>query len=114
MLAAKGGDSSSLVVLHIEDRIELGDLQQVVHFFGQMQQLQFPALVADGGEGADQFADAGAVDVAGVAEVEQDFFGSFGEDFVDAVAQGDAAFAKGDAATEVGRASCRERVLFAV
>jgi len=52
-LAAEGADGRSLVVLHVKDRVELGDLQEVVDFLGQMQQLQLAALVADGGEGAD-------------------------------------------------------------
>jgi hypothetical protein len=46
------------VVLHIEDGVELRDLQQVVYFFGEVEQLEFAALVFGGGEGADQLADA--------------------------------------------------------
>src|SRR5271157_292917 len=45
------------VVLHIEDGVELGDLQQVVYFFGEVEQLEFAALVLGSGEGADQLAD---------------------------------------------------------
>ena len=50
-------DGCGFVVFHVEDSVELRDLKQVVHFLGQMQQLQFAALVAYGGESADQFAD---------------------------------------------------------
>ena len=47
-----------LIVLHIENGVQLGDLQQVVDFLGQLEQLQFATLVLGGGKGADQFADA--------------------------------------------------------
>jgi hypothetical protein len=46
------------VFLHIEDGIELRDLQQVVYFLGEVKQLELAALVFGGGEGADQLADA--------------------------------------------------------
>jgi len=72
-----------------------------VDLLREVEELEFAAGVFDGGEGADQLADARAVDVADLGEVEEDVFGAFVEDFMDAVAQGDAAFAKGDAATEV-------------
>src|SRR5262249_7004294 len=54
-----------------------------------------------GGEGADQFADPGAVDVIDVAQVEQNLLVSFGQQVADGVAQNHAAFAEGDAAAEV-------------
>ena len=56
-LVGEGADSRSLVVLHIEDGIELGDLEQVMHLFGQVQQLQFAALTLDGSECAHQLTD---------------------------------------------------------
>jgi hypothetical protein len=46
------------VVLYIEDGVELRDLQQVVYFLGEVEQLEFAALVFGSGEGADQLADA--------------------------------------------------------
>ena len=46
------------VFLHIEDGVELRDLQQVVHFLGEVEQLEFATLVLGSGEGADEFADA--------------------------------------------------------
>ena len=46
------------VFFHIEDGVELRDLQQVVHFLGEIEQLEFATLVLGGGEGADEFADA--------------------------------------------------------
>ena len=57
-LLCEGLDSRRFVVFHIEHGVELGDLQQVVDLLGQVQEFQFTALVADGGEGAHQFADA--------------------------------------------------------
>jgi hypothetical protein len=47
-----------LVVFHIEDGVELGDLEQIVDLLGEVEQLKFAALVLGGGECADQFADA--------------------------------------------------------
>jgi hypothetical protein len=58
-----GGDGAGFVVLHVEDGVELGDLEQVVDFAGQVEQLQLAALVADSGVGAHQLADARAVDL---------------------------------------------------
>ena len=46
------------VVLHIEDGVKLRDLQQVMYFLGEVEQLEFATLVFGGGEGADQLADA--------------------------------------------------------
>jgi len=44
-----------------------------VDFFGEGEEFEFAAGVADGGEAADEFADAGGVDVVDVGEVENDF-----------------------------------------
>src|SRR5579875_1653898 len=72
-----------------------------MHLLGQMQQLQFAALVTDGGEGADQLADAGAVDIANIAQVQQDLLLPFAEQVFDGVAQNHAAFAESDPSTQV-------------
>ena len=53
LVLTKSANSRSFVVFNVENGIELGDLQQVVHFLGQVQQLQFATLVAHGGKGAD-------------------------------------------------------------
>ena len=45
------------VLLDIEDGVELRDLQQVVHFLGEVEQLEVAALVFASGVGAHQFAD---------------------------------------------------------
>ena len=46
------------VVLHVKNRVQLGDLQQVMDFLGEIQQFEFAALVTHGGKSANQFADA--------------------------------------------------------
>src|SRR5450755_46925 len=68
---AKRLDRCRLVVLHIKDGIELGDLQQIVHFLGEVEQLKVTALLAHGGESAYQFANARAVNVVNLGEVEE-------------------------------------------
>jgi hypothetical protein len=45
------------VLLDIEDGVELRDLQQVVHFLGEVEQLEVAALVFARSESADQLAD---------------------------------------------------------
>ena len=49
---------AGFIISHIEDGVELGDLQQVVHFLGQVQQFEFAALVANRGKGAHQLTNA--------------------------------------------------------
>jgi hypothetical protein len=48
----------SFVVLYVEDGIKLGDLEQIVDLLGEVQQLQFAALIFGRGESAYEFADA--------------------------------------------------------
>src|SRR5579871_1610614 len=57
-LLGERGDCGSLVVLHVEDGVQLGDLEEVMDLFGQVEQLQLAAAVLHRGEGADQLADA--------------------------------------------------------
>jgi len=97
----EGFDGGGFVVFHVEDGVELGDLQQVVHLLGEVEKLEFAALILGGGEGADQLADAGAIDVVDFAEIQDDLLVAFGEQVADGVAQGDAAFAEGDAAAAI-------------
>ena len=61
-------DRCRFFFFHVEHGVQLGDLQQVVDLLGQVQQFELAALVANGGEGADQLADARAVDVGNVAQ----------------------------------------------
>src|SRR6185312_12345712 len=78
-LAGEGLDGAGFVVLYVEDGVELGDLEQVVNLFGEVQELQFAALVTRGGVGADELADARAVNVVDVTEIEQDVLLAFGQ-----------------------------------
>src|SRR4051812_47444905 len=94
-------DRRSFVVFHVEDGVELGDLQQVVHFLRQVKQLQFAALIADGGERAHQLADARAVDVRDFAQVEQDLLIALRDQIADRIAQHHAAFAERDPPAQV-------------
>ena len=56
-------DRARFVVLHIKDGVQLGDLQDIVNFLGQVKQLEVAALFAHRREGTDQLGNAGAVDV---------------------------------------------------
>src|SRR6185312_5460294 len=78
-LAGEGLDGAGFVVLYVEDGVELGDLEQVVNLFGEVQELQFAALVTRGGVGTDELADARAVNVVDVTEIEQDVLLALGQ-----------------------------------
>src|SRR4051794_37635883 len=86
------------VVLHVKYRVELRDLKQVMDLLGQVQELELAAFFANRGESADQFSNAGAVNVCDVAKVEKDLLFTLAEDFANSVAQNHAAFAESDAA----------------
>jgi hypothetical protein len=93
----EGFDAGFFVGDDFEDGVELGHLQQVGHFFGEVDQFELAAFVADAGEKTDQGAEAGAVDVFDVGEVEQDLFAAFGDEFAAEVADGGGTFAEFDA-----------------
>src|SRR5579862_318264 len=90
-------DGRGLVVLHVEDGVELRDLQQIVHFLGELQQLKFATLVLGGGIGADQLTNAGAVNVINIREIQNNLFMALAEQVAHRVAKDNAAFAQGDA-----------------
>src|SRR5580698_10673369 len=92
---------AAFVGLHVEDGEEARDLQNVVNALGEMQQLEFAAGATHGGEPANQFADAGAIDVVDVGEIEDDFFLAAIGHLADGFAQGGAAFAERNFAAEV-------------
>src|ERR1017187_6343663 len=70
----KAADGAGFVFVNVEDGIQLGDLQQVLHPLVQVEQLQLPAAVGHGGKARYQLADPRAVDIGNVPEVEQDLF----------------------------------------
>jgi hypothetical protein len=92
-----GRDGCGFVVLHVKYCVELRDLEQVMDLLGQVQQLELAAFFANGGESADQFSNAGAVNVGDVAKVEKDLLFALAEDLANDVAQNHAAFAESDA-----------------
>lgn len=83
-----------LIILHVKDGVQFRDLQQVVHFFRQLEQLQFAALVLHRRICADQLAYARAVDVVDVAQVQQNLFLALAEQVLHCVAKNYAAFAE--------------------
>src|SRR6266576_3864168 len=93
--------SGRFVVFHVENGVQLRDLQQVMYFLGQVEQLQFATLILDSGVGADQLADARAVDVVHVAKVEKNLLVALAKQVAHAVTQSYAAFAKGDPAAAI-------------
>src|SRR5437588_1616013 len=93
--------SRRFVVFYVEDGVELGDLQQVVDLFGELQQFEVATFLAHGGVGADQLPDAGAIDVVDVTQVEKNLLAAFGKQAAHSVAQSHTAFAQSDAATQV-------------
>ena len=65
------------------------------------EEFEFAAGVADRGEAADQFADAGGVDVIDLGEIEDDFFFVGGDELANRVAEFPGFVAQGDAAVDV-------------
>src|SRR5205814_7052472 len=65
-------DGASFVLMYVEDGVKLRDLQQVFDPLIEVEQLQIPAAVGHCCEPRHQFADAGAVDVGHLSQVEQD------------------------------------------
>src|SRR4029077_1015108 len=47
------------VVADIEDGVELGDVEDIVNFLGEVEEFEFASGVANGGEAADEFTHAG-------------------------------------------------------
>ena len=100
----EGLDGGSFVVFHVEDGVQLGDLKQIVDFLGEVQEFEFAALILGSGEGADQFADAGAIDIVNVLKVQNNLLVPLRQDIAHRVAENDAAFAEG------GKPPCRPRI----
>src|SRR5689334_18494927 len=62
-------DRFGFAVVTVENRDELGDHEQVLNTLRHVQELQAPALAADARVGADDLAEARAVDVGDRFEV---------------------------------------------
>src|ERR1700686_1693448 len=97
----EGFYGGEFVFADVEDGVELGDVEDVVNFLGEVEELEFAPGVADGGEAADEFSEAGAVEVVDVGEVEDDLLFAFRDEAADGVAEGVDFVAENDAAVQV-------------
>jgi hypothetical protein len=97
----EGFYGGEFVVFDVEDGVELGHIEHVLDFLGEAEELEFAPSVADGREAADQFADAGGVDVIDMGEVEDDFFLALSDELADSVAKLSGFVAKRDASADV-------------
>ena len=77
------------------------EILNVMDLLGEVQELQFAALVPDRGVSTNELADAGAVDVGYVAQVEQDLFDALSDRITDGVAEHDTSFTESDATTQI-------------
>ena len=75
------------VVFDVEDGVELGDVEHVVDFLGEVEELEFASGVAQGRETGDEFADSGAVEVVDMGEIEDDFLFALCDEIANRVAQ---------------------------
>jgi hypothetical protein len=86
------------VIANVENRVELGDLQDVVNFIVQLEELQFALLLADGDEGADELAKARTVDVTDMSKVEKNLLMAVFQKIGNEIPQGGACFTENNAA----------------
>src|SRR5579864_7677294 len=84
--------------MHVENRVELGDLQQVFDPLGEIEQPELPSLVGHRGEAGNQLPNSRAVNIRDLAKVQQEFLMVFADHIAQGVAQGTGAFAQGDPA----------------
>jgi hypothetical protein len=97
----EGADGGEFVVFDVEDGVELGDVKDVLHFLGEAEEFELASGFADGGEAADKFSDAGAVDVVDAGEIEDDLLLAFSEEIANGVAEVADFIAKDDAPVDV-------------
>jgi len=84
--------------MHFEDGVELGDLEQVMDSFGEAEELELALLAGDRGVAIDEFADAGAIDIADLAQVEEELLIASGDEVANGIAEKRRAFPEGDTA----------------
>jgi hypothetical protein len=97
----EGSYSRELVVFDVEDRVQLGDVKNVVDFLSQVEQFQFAACVTDGREAADELSHSRAIDIVHTGEVENNLFLAVGDKVANGVAEITDFFAQNDAAVNV-------------
>jgi hypothetical protein len=94
-------DGGEFVVFDVEDRVELGDVEDVVYFLSQVEELELAAGVADRGKAADEFSYARAVDIVNADQVEDNLLLAVGDEGADGVAEIADLIAEHDAASDV-------------
>ena len=95
------GEASDGVVLigaDVEDGVEAGELEKILDALREIQELDFALGAADGGEAAYELADAGAVYVIHVVEVEDNLALAAADQVVEGAAEHRTAFAERDLA----------------
>jgi len=97
----EAADGVGFVLMNVENRVKLGDLQQIFHTMSQTKELQVAALVGDGRESGHQLADAGAIDVGYFLEVQKDILMVLLNQVAKGIPQGARPFAQGDPARHV-------------
>src|ERR1039457_4364188 len=97
----EAADGRGFVVVHLKDGVKLRDLQQVFDALAQTEQLQLPPMVGDRGKAGNELADAGAVDIRHLAQVQQHFLMAGGGQVADGVAKSARALTESDPSTRV-------------
>jgi hypothetical protein len=87
--------------VHFKDGIELGDLQQILHAFSEIEELELALLARDGGVAVDEFSHPGRVDIADLAQIQQEFLVAGGNQILDGIAEKGGTFAEGDATDRI-------------
>src|SRR6266568_4551036 len=80
-------DRRELVVLNVEHSVELGNVEDVMNFLGEVEKLELASGVPDGGKAALEFSNARAVDVIDADQVEDDLLLAFCDEVADGTAQ---------------------------
>ena len=99
--AEKLRTASALGIERFEHGQQLGDRQQIGDALGQVEQFHAAALTADGGVGADDLAESGAIDVRHIGQIQHDLLVALVDEAVDLVFEQLVALAKRDLALQV-------------
>src|SRR5437763_14439265 len=99
--SGKAADCCGLVVMHLENGVELGYLQQVLDAFVQAQQLELAAMVGDGGEAGYQLTDSRAVDICNITQIQEYLLVAAGREVAHGVAERARPFSKSDSSAGI-------------
>jgi hypothetical protein len=97
----KAAEGRTFVRKHIEDGEQLRDLQEIADLFCQVQHFQVSIPVFHGGEGANEFADSGTIDIIHVRKIQKDLHSLVVQQPADRFSQQSAAIAERYAAAQV-------------